>query len=488
MATSLIPLSSSFLQPLKFKTLAKPRTPPNLSTTRKITTTCDSQNKNTGASSNPSSRNPNFQKRRKSSKYGTSRRSILKKSFLQEQVTFTARVSDDPQVAIIGGGMAGLVCALNLEARGVKSTVFDTGIHGLGGRLGTRFVEPQGLVFDHAAQFFTADDSRFIQYVDGWLEKGLVREWKGAVGELEVGGSFSQFPPSSPPRYIAVNGMRSLADSLLLESRLANVVRPCWISKLEPLNGMWHLSENGTPRGQFDVIVIAHNGKCANRLLSSSGLPLVAKQMKKLDLSSIWALLAAFDDPLPTVNFEGAFVKGVESLSWMGNNSAKLGNGGTPHCWTFFSTAAYGKQNKVPQENIPTVTSEKVRTGMLQGVEIALGLPEGSLPKPVYTRLQLWGAALPKNTPAVPCIFDPQGRAGICGDWLLGSNLESAAISGEALGNHIADYLQNSEANPEEFAIGLHDRPSPLAGHHIGQFPGLTSVGEKHEAEAYQLL
>ena len=29
-------------------------------------------------------------------------------------------------MAIIGGGMAGLVCALNLEARGVKSTVFDT--------------------------------------------------------------------------------------------------------------------------------------------------------------------------------------------------------------------------------------------------------------------------------------------------------------------------------------------------------------------------
>jgi len=116
-------LSSSFLQPLKLKTLAQPRNT-DLSTTRKIITTCDSQN-NTGKS-NPSSRNPNFQKRRNSSKYGTSRRSILKKSFLQEQVTFTARVSDDPHVAIIGGGMAGLVCALNLEARGVQSTVFDT--------------------------------------------------------------------------------------------------------------------------------------------------------------------------------------------------------------------------------------------------------------------------------------------------------------------------------------------------------------------------
>lgn len=49
----------------------------------------------------------------------------------------------------------------------------------------------------------------------------------------------------------------------------------------------------------------------------------------------------------------------------------------------------------------------------------------------------------------------------------------------------IADFLQKMEANPEEFAIGLHDRLSPLAGHDIGQFPGLTLAGE---AKAYQLL
>lgn len=48
------------------------------------------------------------------------------------------------------------------------------------------------------------------------------------------------------------------------------------------------------------------------------------------------------------------------------------------------------------------------------------------------------GAALPTNTPGIPCIFDPHGRAGICGDWLLGSNLESAALSGMALANHVS--------------------------------------------------
>lgn len=73
-------------------------------------------------------------------------------------------------------------------------------------------------------------------------------------------------------------------------------------------------------------------------------------------MSSVWALLAAFEDPLQVPGtdsfpFEGAFVKGVDSISWMANNTKKLlgSQSGGPHCWTFLSTAAYGKRNKVPQ-------------------------------------------------------------------------------------------------------------------------------------------
>lgn len=49
---------------------------------------------------------------------------------------------------------------------------------------------------------------------------------------------------------------------------MVDVVRPCWISKLEPYNGMWYLSENGKPRGQFDAIVIAHNGSASVMLVN----------------------------------------------------------------------------------------------------------------------------------------------------------------------------------------------------------------------------
>jgi hypothetical protein len=48
------------------------------------------------------------------------------------------------------------------------------------------------------------------------------------------------------------------------------------------------------------------------------------------------------------------------------------------------------------------------------------------------------GAALPVNTPGVPCIFDAHARVGICGDWLLGSSLEAAALSGMALAHHVS--------------------------------------------------
>ncbi|RWW82174.1 hypothetical protein BHE74_00009381 [Ensete ventricosum] len=377
--------------------------------------------------------------------HGTSRRSAIKKSFAQEQVVFTTPAARDPVVAIIGGGVAGLVCALTLEERGIRSTVFDTGMHGLGGRMATRIIDSKPFIFDHAAQFFTVSDLRFQKLVDRWLEKGLVREWKGLLVELEAGGQASPLPYSAS-RYVGMKGMRSLMDSIISQSSMANIVRPCWISKLEPFNGTWRLTEREKPHGQFDAVVIAHNGKCANHLLSSSGLPQLTKQMKTLELSSIWALLAAFEDPLPISqnrDFEGAFVKGVDSLSWMGNNTSKLFplESDLPQCWTFFSTAAYGKRNKVPQENIPNGTAEKVKDDILEGVESALGLSKGSLQKPFYTRVQLWGAALPTNTPEIPCIFDPNGRAGICGDWLLGSSVEAAALSGMSLAHHVSTLL-----------------------------------------------
>ncbi|KAJ7538481.1 hypothetical protein O6H91_11G049800 [Diphasiastrum complanatum] len=405
----------------------------------------------------------------------------VKEPKIRTQVHLSSGMSKDPHIAILGGGMSGLMCAVTLEERGIRSTIFDTGKHGLGGRLATRHVAVPGgvpLVFDHAAQFFTVSDPQFRKFIDHWISEGVVKQWHGVIGTLRL-GHFLKHPQGA--KYIATNGMSSLADHIVSQGKLITVKRPCWISSMDARSGRWHLMENGQSQGYYDAVVIAHNGKCANRLLASSGIPLVAKQMKRLELSAVWALLAAFKKPLPlpkhmesTSHLDGAFVEGVDSLSWIANNTTKLSLPfeDNPHCWTFFSTAAYGQKNKVPQESIPNTRVRRVTKEMLHGVEVALGLAEGSLPSPLYSRVQLWGAALPKNTPNVPCIFDPYGRVGVCGDWLLGSSVEAAVLSGMALANHISEFWYTEEASLAEYGIGLDNNFTSIVGHDIGQFPG----------------
>jgi hypothetical protein len=45
------------------------------------------------------------------------------------------------------------------------------------------------------------------------------------------------------------------------------VVRPMWVSKMTaaPKLGGWQLTGVGKDQGTYGAVVIAHNGKCANR-------------------------------------------------------------------------------------------------------------------------------------------------------------------------------------------------------------------------------
>jgi hypothetical protein len=87
-------------------------------------------------------------------------------------------------------------------------------------------------------------------------------------------------------------------------------------------------------------------------------------------------------------------------------------------------------------------------------------------------RTQLWGAALPLNSPGVECIYDPLSRVGVCGDWLLGSSMEAAAVSGIALAQRIAAARDTPVAQQAGLALGLEEAFRPLLqAEAIGQFP-----------------
>lgn len=174
--------------------------------------------------------------------------------------------------------------------------------------------------------------------------------------------------------FVGSEGMQSVPKCL---AALVNVTQSVWISSLlwEVDTKKWHIDKYG----YFDYLVIAHNGKCADKLMSSAGVPQVHKLLqvrfsdhlnlkdKRMHLCSIWALLVCFPRSLG-LPYEGAHVSDYD-ISWIANNTAKLQGHSEENreCWTVFSTREFGTKNKVPQENIPKSKEREVTDKLLEG-------------------------------------------------------------------------------------------------------------------------
>ena len=183
-----------------------------------------------------------------------------------------------------------------------------------------------------------------MEWVDDMKAKGVLREWKGAIGTLYKGGKFlpSTSDSETTEALIGAGGMRSIPLYLAEGIRLD---RPKWVSKARiNQDGTWRLWHYQDLLGDVEYLVIAHSGKCAARLMKSPGEAVAPVQKyletkfgarlrqnppQQMQLCSLWMLMAIFDEPLFATttlmpNFEGAFVEGVPDLSWIANNGQKL--------------------------------------------------------------------------------------------------------------------------------------------------------------------
>jgi glycine/D-amino acid oxidase-like deaminating enzyme len=176
-------------------------------------------------------------------------------------------------VGVIGGGIAGLSCARRLQQLGVECTVYDTGKRGPGGRASSRTW--RGRAVDHAVQSVSAmPGSAFHEWLSQLEADGFVRPWSG-LGVLGEGGAFMPAPEGGAPRYIGVGGMGTIAEQL---AGGLDIRQDIWVSpnggifterdSAEHGGGGWCVQESKKVQARYDAVVIAHNGKCAERLTS----------------------------------------------------------------------------------------------------------------------------------------------------------------------------------------------------------------------------
>ena len=153
-----------------------------------------------------------------------------------------------------------------------------------------------------------------------------------------------------------------------------------WVSRLKQTShGQWEVITSECSMGCFDYVIVAHNGKCANRLSACHGMENINKVLVKLRLSSIWMVAIQFQKGLE-LPFAAAFVQAPSGLSFICNQQNKFVSSGRGECWVLLSTAEYGKRNKVPQEFIPEAKGKQVTDELLSDFAAAIGLARGRPP------------------------------------------------------------------------------------------------------------
>ncbi|CAB9507591.1 Inherit from COG: fad dependent oxidoreductase [Seminavis robusta] len=421
-------------------------------------------------------------------------------------------------VAVIGGGIAGLTCAKFLAANNrFVPTVFDTGRLRPGGRCSSRWPTDKpadddsrsykylkSSIFDHAAQILVAPRQfpEFQRQVEEWETEGIISKYpEGTVCNIadknyqrgkqqqqndKKSGGFAVRPINTSKKnvmYYGTEGMGSIPLAIQKDSR-ASLEQDVWVSpsngvRYQNSNNKWKLQANGQTLGIFDRIVIAHNGKCADRIMSKTPAkkihnllrvnfaPRVPPQGgKRMTLNSIYSLTFALpknnmlDQVLPNNKFYCGFVQNEPTLRFLSCQTRKYQQDKPDEevqVWTVLSSAPFAKKHKAPQEFLPNDVVENVTQLLLQGVEKSLYVETNTIIDSVLeSRLQLWGAAVPVN------VWEQQGNAdnskcstgflhdgdhnvGVCGDWLLEASIGGAWESGRRLAEYMVSAIEEDQ-------------------------------------------
>ncbi len=321
-------------------------------------------------------------------------------------------------VAVVGAGLAGLVCADMLKRAGLRVVVFDKGRFP-GGRLASRSRDEN--CFDYGAQYFTMKTSEFKKFLEPYLLSGEVAKWNGRFAHL-TDGCLSE-ETDQKPRYVGVPLMRSIADVLssAVDCKLSHRV----LALSRASNGKWLLvgseESSGTPNeftsGEFDFVVLNMPPAQANQLRHFPGLDEVV-------LRPCVALLLSFNERVD-LNWDGVVLKD-ELLSWIARDSSKPGRPPGER-WVVHASPAWSEENlQADESEIKRLMIERFAT-----------IVRVSLSSITFAKLHKWRFALPVSPEGPECIYDPTASIVYCGDWCVGARVEGAYLSGIAAAEKI---------------------------------------------------
>jgi renalase len=330
------------------------------------------------------------------------------------------------KVLVVGAGMTGLAAARALQAGGHAVVVFEKGRRP-GGRIATRRIldgeadrpELSALAFDHGAQYFTVRDTRFMREVEAWHRDRIVQVWNGKLAAFDSEGR--EPVEDEETRWVGVPGMDAVARHL---ARGLDIHCGVEAVSMEPNANGWEVTVLTGLRESFDAVLLGVPAPQAVPLLAA--LPQLAREAAAVRMHPCWATLAAFDARVPTA-FDAAFVD-ASPLGWVARDRSKPQRG-LAETWVLHASAAWSEAHAGDR-------ADTVGPFLLNAFA---DLVRGPLPLPVHLTALRWRYAAAAVPLARGALVDRDRRLVVCGDWLLGSRIEAAFLSGLAGADALRD-------------------------------------------------
>jgi len=337
-------------------------------------------------------------------------------------------------VAVIGAGMAGLVCAQQLTQAGYSVVVVEKS-RGLGGRVATRRLYDTRA--DHGTCYLKPKGELLRRFVDLLCDRNILTVWTDTVDDFPISSSQS---PLKSPRYIAPQGMSAIAKYLALGLSVRLFQRAIAITP--SVNNTWLLScetpNNSASNTQPEditakAVVVAIPAPQALMLLEPLGESVLdaefLAQLRSVEFSPCISVMAGYpptSQPLPdwrAINFVDD-----PDLAWIGFDSSKRPDTNQPH-FVVQSSADFAQRYLETQDLQPVGKQILSRAAQLL-------LPW--LDSPEWMQVHRWRYAFACN-PLQEAFLAAQTTQPLvcCGDWCGGTLVEGAMSSGLAAAEQI---------------------------------------------------
>ncbi|KPQ01503.1 FAD-dependent oxidoreductase [Marinobacter sp. HL-58] len=331
----------------------------------------------------------------------------------------TDQMADIRRIAIVGSGLAGLTAALLLQRNNLEVTVFEKS-RGPGGRMAAKRV-PGGSA-DIGAQYFTARNPSFLEFLGQYAGESSFGAWRGRFGYQNSEGKWESFPDED--RYVGIPRMTAITRKLSETVELRTQTR---IQRLVPDARAWVLQDtDGRSHGPFDAVIITAPPAQARDIVTNSQLHDLAAELDDpvLHIQPCWACAAYFKEPL-SVSYDAMRCQS-DVLYWVANNSSKPGREDSGQWWVLHANPEWSRDNE-------HTCAEQVADAMVCAFQQVAGC--SVKPDDAVTHRWLYAKSSSTDNPGFRWFGDQ--RIGLAGDWLSGGRVEGAFDSAEGLAEKI---------------------------------------------------